>query len=62
MATFSPITRSGRAASDLKAKRFYFRTYEDSRIRMVDLMKMDLDAKDIVTFSMHGEETIQRLN
>ena len=29
---------------------------------MVDLMKMDLNAKDIVTFSMHGEETIQWLN
>ncbi|MBV9906631.1 MAG: linear amide C-N hydrolase, partial [Hyphomicrobiales bacterium] len=50
------------AASDLKAKRYYFRTYDDSRIRMVDLMKMNLDAKDIVTFSMHGEETFQRLN
>jgi choloylglycine hydrolase len=50
------------AASDLKAKRFYFRTYDDSRIRVVDLMTMNLDAKDIVTFSMHGEETFQRLN
>ena len=50
------------AASDLKTRRFYFRTYEDSRIRMVDLMKMNLDAKDIVTFSMHGEETFQPLN
>ena len=50
------------SANDLKAKRFYFRTYEDSRIRMVDLTKMNLDAKDIVTFSMHGEETIQPLN
>ena len=50
------------AASDLRAKRYYFRTYEDSRIRMVDLTKMDLNAKDIVTFSMHGEETFQRLN
>jgi choloylglycine hydrolase len=50
------------AASDLKSKRFYFRTYNDSRIRMVDLMTMNLDAKAIVTFSMHGEETFQRLN
>ena len=50
------------AVSDLKTKRYYFRTYEDSRIRMVDLMKMDLNAKDLVTFSMHGEEAIQRLN
>ena len=27
------------AASDLRTKRYYFRTYYDSRIRMVDLMK-----------------------
>ncbi len=50
------------AASDLKTKRYFFRTYDDSRIRMVDLTKMNLDAKDLVTFSMHGEETFQRLN
>ncbi len=50
------------SANDLKTKRFYFRTYEDSRIRMVDLMTMNLDAKDIVTFPMRGEETFQRLN
>jgi choloylglycine hydrolase len=50
------------SANDLKAKRFYFRTYEDSRIRMVDLTKMNLDAKAIVTFPMHGEETFQPLN
>jgi choloylglycine hydrolase len=50
------------AASDLKAKRYFFRTYDDSRIRMVDLKKMNLDAKDIVTFPMHGEETFQPLN
>jgi choloylglycine hydrolase len=50
------------AASDLKTKRYFFRTYDDSRIRMVDLTSMNLDAKDIVTVSMHGEETFQRLN
>ena len=50
------------SANDLKAKRFYFRTYEDSRIRMVDLMKMNFDAQDIVTFPMRGEETVRRLN
>jgi len=50
------------AASDLKAKRYYFRTYDDSRIRVIDLMKMNLDAKDIVTLPMRGEETFQRLN
>src|SRR5438046_4281614 len=36
------------SAIDLKTKRFYFRTYESSQIRMVDLMKMYLDATDIV--------------
>jgi len=33
------------AASDLKAKQYYFRTYENSQIRMVDLMKMNLDGR-----------------
>ncbi len=47
------------AASDLKAKRYYFRTYDNSRIRMVDLTKMNLNAKDVVTISMKGEEVIQ---
>ena len=50
------------SASDLKAKRFYFRTYENSQIRMVDLMKMDLDAKDITKISMKGAESIKPLN
>ena len=49
------------SAIDLKAKRFYFRTYESSQIRMVDLMKMNLDAKDIVTISMKGGEAIKAL-
>ncbi len=46
---------------DLKAKRFYFRTLENSQIRSVDLMKMDLDAKDIITISMAGNEEIKSL-
>jgi choloylglycine hydrolase len=50
------------SASDLKAKRFYFRTYENSQIRMVDLMKMNLDAKDITKISMKGAENITSLN
>jgi len=47
------------SANDLKAKRFYFRTYDNSQIRMVDLMKTNLDAKDIVTISMKGGEAIK---
>jgi len=49
------------SANDLKAKRFYFRTYDNSQIRMVDLMKMNLDTKDIVTIPMKGEEVIESL-
>ncbi len=50
------------AASDLKAKRYYFRTYDSSQIRMVDLMKMNLDGKNLVTISMKGNEIIQPMN
>jgi choloylglycine hydrolase len=50
------------SAIDLREKKFYFRTYEDSHIRVVDLMKMNLDAKDVVKFSMKSEEAITQLN
>jgi len=50
------------SAYDLRARRLYFRTYENSQIRSVDLMKMPLDAKSIVTFSMKGPEVIKSLN
>lgn len=49
------------SANDLKNKRFFFKTAENSQIRMVDLMKFDLDAKEIVAISMKGEEKIQEL-
>jgi len=49
------------SANDLKRKRFYFRTYDDSRIRMVDLMRMDLGGKEIVTVSMKGKEEAEDL-
>ncbi len=47
------------SASDLKAKQYFFRTYENSQIRMIDLTKMDLDAKDIVKISIKGDEAIK---
>src|SRR5213592_2781496 len=50
------------SASALKAKRFYFRTYNNSQIRMVDMMKMKLDAKDVTKISMKGVESIKSLN
>jgi choloylglycine hydrolase len=46
---------------DLKAKRFYFRTFENSRIRSLDLMSMNVDGKEIVTISMQGHEEIESL-
>ena len=49
------------SANDLKAKQFYFRTYQNSQIRMVDLTKMNLDAKDISKVSMQGDEVIKSL-
>jgi choloylglycine hydrolase len=50
------------SACDLKSKRFYFRTYENSQIRSVDLMKMSLDAQAISSISMKGPEAIKSLN
>jgi choloylglycine hydrolase len=49
------------AASDLKRKQYFFRTSENSQIRMVDLMKMDVGGKDIVKISMKGDEVIESL-
>ena len=49
------------AAGDLKALRYYFRTYENSQIRMLDLMKMNIDGKDIVSMSITGGEVIKPL-
>ena len=49
------------SANDLKAKRFHFRTYENSQIRMVDLTKMNLDAQGYHQVSMQGDEVIQEL-
>jgi choloylglycine hydrolase len=47
------------SAKDLETKRYYFRTYESSQIRMVELMKMNLDAKAPVRISMKGDEVIK---
>jgi choloylglycine hydrolase len=49
------------SACDLKAKRFYFRTIDNSQIRMVDLMQATPNAAEIVTLSMAGKEQIESL-
>ena len=48
-------------ASDLKARRYLFRTYDNSQIRSVDLMNMDIDGKNIVTVSISGDEEIKNV-
>jgi len=48
-------------ARDLETKNYYFRTYENSRIRVVELMKMNLDAKAPIRISMKGGEIIESL-
>jgi choloylglycine hydrolase len=45
------------SANDLKTRRFFIRTYDNSQIRSIDLMSQDLDAKDIVTYSIKGSES-----
>jgi choloylglycine hydrolase len=50
------------SATDTRTKRYYFRTFQSSQIRMVDLMKANLDAPGIVTISMQGDEVIKPLN
>jgi choloylglycine hydrolase len=47
------------SVNDLGAKQFYFRTHENSQIRMVDLMKRDPHATGLVRYSMGGAEVIQ---
>lgn len=49
------------SACDLQSKKFFFRTYDNSQIRSVDLMKMPIDGKEIATISMQGEEQIEAL-
>ena len=47
------------SAADLTNLRYYFRTFDNSRIRMVEMKTVDLDAKEIRTISMKGEEQIE---
>ena len=47
------------SAADLKNLRYYFRTFDNSRIRMVDIKAVNLDAQEIKTISMKGEEEIE---
>jgi choloylglycine hydrolase len=45
------------SANDLAKKRYYFRTYQDYGVRVIDLMKLDLNAKEIKTIKMDGVQS-----
>jgi choloylglycine hydrolase len=46
-------------AADMKHLSYYFHTFQNRRIKQIDLGKLDLDAKDIKTISMQGEGPIE---
>lgn len=48
-------------ASDTQARRFYFHTHGNRRVRMIDLTRMNLDAKEIVTLPMDQQPDVQDL-
>ena len=38
--------------------RYYYRSYKDQSIRMIDMKQLDLDAKDIKTFPVDSDQPI----
>lgn len=50
------------SANDLAARRYYFRTYEDSNMRFVDLTKQNLDASEVVSWPINQPETATELS
>lgn len=46
------------SVTDLARCRYYFRTYDNSRIRMVDLMELDPEGENILCFKMDSSEEI----
>lgn len=47
------------SAADLRNLRYHFRTYDNSKIRMIALKAADLDAKEIKTLSLQSKEEIE---
>jgi choloylglycine hydrolase len=43
---------------DPQGLRYYYKTYADQTVRMVDLNKFDLDAKEVKKVSAKGEQTV----
>jgi choloylglycine hydrolase len=55
--TYSDMTMFT-AMRDPQSLRFYFKTYDDQNIRMVDLKTFDLDAKEVKRLSTKAEQPI----
>ncbi|HVI48747.1 MAG TPA: choloylglycine hydrolase family protein [Chitinophaga sp.] len=49
------------SASDLQNKRFYFHTYRNREVQVIDLMKMNINGKNIITFDMDEPQSIETL-
>jgi choloylglycine hydrolase len=49
------------SAIDTTTRRLYFHTYGNRRVRLVDLMKMRLDATTLTVFPMDSHEDVQEL-
>jgi choloylglycine hydrolase len=49
------------SAADLTNRRYYFRTFANSRIRMLDLPAIDADAIRVLTIDITGEEEIENV-
>jgi len=50
------------SAADLAGKRYYFHTYDSRLIRLIDLNKMDPNAKEITTLKVDAPETFTDLS
>ncbi len=48
-------------AADTKNRQYYFHTHDNRRIRVIDLTKVNLDAKDTVAIPMKSKEDVQDL-
>ena len=49
------------SAINLSEKKYYFRTYENQRIRMVNLMEYDLDSENIAWYCLNEFEDVENI-
>jgi choloylglycine hydrolase len=49
------------SASDLKSRTFYFHTYDNRRVRAVELAKFNLDVQQPIVLPLHNEGAIVRI-